>query len=194
MVFIIGIAGPSSSGKSTICEALQKHLKDSVIIHTDDYWCNPEHFPKEKGFKNWELPEGLDFDMLYTNLLELKQGKPTIAPQWVQGSYPPLQKEIKPSKIIIVEGFRLFWDKRIRKLLDFKIYIDVPEEIILQRRIERRRHPDKPDRELYYREIVVPEDKKYGLPTRQYADIVMDGSQSLLSIVKRIIGKINKEI
>src|SRR3989338_5344132 len=71
MVFIIGIAGPSSSGKSTICTELQKHLPNSSIIHTDDYWCNPENFPKEKGVKNWELPECLDFDRLYTNLLEL---------------------------------------------------------------------------------------------------------------------------
>src|SRR3989344_8694129 len=193
MVFIIGIAGPSSSGKSTICTELQKHLPNSSIIHTDDYWCNPENFPKEKGVKNWELPECLDFDRLYTNLLELKQGKPTIAPQWAQWIYPPLKKEIKPSKVIIVEGFRLFWDKRIRKLLDFKIYIDVPEEMIVQRRIERMRHPNKPDRELYYREIVVPEDRKYGLPTKAYADLILDGQRPIAEIITAILTKLSRK-
>lgn len=186
MVFIIGIAGPSCCGKSTICEELQKHLKNSSLIHTDDYWYNPDQFPKEKGFKNWELPECLDFNSLRANLSDLKKGKATIVPQWVRGSYPPLQKEMKPSPIIIVEGFRLLWDEHIRKLLDFKIYIDVPEELIIKRRIERMRHPNKSDRELYYREIVLPEEKKYGVPTKAFADLIMDGTQSPIQIVDHI--------
>lgn len=186
MVFIIGIAGPSCCGKSTICDELQKHLKDSFIIHTDDYWHDPETFPKEKGFKNWELPECIDFDTLYVNLSDLKKGKTTTAPQWVRGGYPPLQKEIKPSPIIIVEGFRLFWDERVRKILDFRIYIDVPEGLIIRRRVERMRHPGKVGRELYYREIVIPEERKYGVPTKAFADLVVDGGENTIQIVDQI--------
>ena len=194
MSTIIGIAGPSASGKSTICDQLQKRLENSIVIHTDNYWCNPEHFPRVKEFKNWELPECLDFDTLYTNLKELKAGKMTRAPQWVLGVYPPLKKEIKPAAIIIVEGFRLWYDARIRKLLDLKIYIDVPEEVILKRRGGRLRHPGKLNRELYYREIVVPEDRKYGLPTKKYADIVIDGTKPVLEIVGEIIRAIQHKI
>ncbi len=187
MVILIGIAGPSASGKSTICDELQKKFKDSLVIHTDNYWCNPDHFPTEKGFKNWELPQCLDFDTLYANLAELKQGRTTFGPHWVQGIYPPVQKELKPATIIVVEGFRLFWDSRIRKLFDFKIYIDVPEETILHRRAQRMRHPDKPGRELYYQEIVVPEDQKYGIPTKKYADLIVDGRKSIAEIVEVVV-------
>src|SRR3989338_2889167 len=117
MVILIGIAGPSSSGKSTICDELQKRWKDSVVIQTDDYWCNPEHFPRVKEFKNWELPDCLDFDTLYLNLKELKESKTTLMPQWVRGTYPSPRREVNPASFILVEGFRLFWEERIRKLL-----------------------------------------------------------------------------
>ena len=190
MVILIGIAGPSASGKSTLCNELQKHLKDAIVIHTDDYWCNPERFPKVREFKNWELPECIDFDTLYSNLKELRECKVTLAPQWVQGNYPPLQRKLTPAPIIIVEGFRLFYDARIRKILNFKVYIDLPEEVIVQRRVTRLRH-GKQERELYYREIVVPEDRKYGVPTRKYADLIIDGTKPISEMVEEIMDVLN---
>ncbi len=194
MVILIGIAGPSASGKSTVCEELQKKFKDTLLIHTDDYWCNPDHFPKKDGFKNWELPECLDFDTLHANLIALKQGKTIFGPQWIQGSYPPARKELKPANIILVEGFRLFYDPRIRKILDFKIYIDVPEDVILHRRIQRMRHREKVGRELYYREFVIPEDRQYGIPTKHYADLILDGKRSIAGIVEEVAGAVQKAI
>ena len=174
MSTIIGIAGPSASGKSTICDELQKRLENSIVIHTDNYWCNPEHFPRVKEFKNWELPECLDFDTLYTNLKELKAGKMTRAPQWVLGVYPPLKKEIKPAAIIIVEGFRLWYDARIRKLLDLKVFLHVDADIRFIRRIhrdvrERGRSLDGTIRQYY--DTVRPMHHQYLESTQQYADI-----------------------
>ena len=70
--------------------------------------------------------------------------------------------------------------------------IDVPEEVILKRRGGRLRHPGKLNRELYYREIVVPEDRKYGLPTKKYADIVIDGEKVIDEIVAEILTTFNR--
>ena len=100
MTFLIGIAGPSASGKSTICEELTKIILPLVIISQDNYWKNPESFPRVNGVKNWELPEDLDFDTLYHNLRDLKEGKKTMAPKWISGKYPPEQRELLPAPLI----------------------------------------------------------------------------------------------
>jgi len=186
MVFIIGIAGPSASGKSTVCDELVKLIPGSLLISQDDYWKNTENFPRVKGFKNAELPECIDFDSLYHNLLDLKNGKRTIAPKWVRGQYPPDQQVLAPAPIIVVEGFRLFHDPRIREILDYKVYFDVSATEIIKRRLSRLRHGQL-EREWYYREVVVAEDIKYGLPMKKYADEVVDGTAPVHDIVIKLM-------
>jgi|SRR3989344_1962508 len=189
MVFIIGIAGPSASGKSTVCEELVKLIPGSLLISQDDYWKNPEYFPRVKGLKNAELPECIDFGRLYHNLLDLKNGKNTTAPKWIRGQYPPNQQVLTPASVIIVEGFRLFYDSRIRDILDYKVYIDVSTTEIIQRRLSRLRHGQL-EREWYYREVVVAEDIKHGLPMKKYADEVVDGTAAVHDIIKLLMNKL----
>ena len=81
-----------------------------------------------------------------------------------------------PAEILITEGFLLFHDESVRKLFDLKIYLDIPKEAIIARRAERNRSGK--DKTLYYQEVVVKEYEKHGLPTRKYADIVVDGLAS----------------
>jgi len=185
MSYLIGIAGPSASGKSTLCEELVKLIPDSLLISQDDYWKNPELFPKVKGLKNWELPENIDFDRLYQNLLDLKEGKATVAPKWVRGHYPPGTQTFSSKKYIFVEGFRLFHDSRIKDIIDYKIYVDITAEEIIKRRLQRLRHGQL-EREWYYREIVVEEDSKYGVPMKKYADLIVDGTRPIINSVQKI--------
>lgn len=65
---LVGIAGSSGAGKSAICEEIGKGIKDVQVVHPDNYWKRPEGFPRIHGYRNWELPECLDFDTLYRNL------------------------------------------------------------------------------------------------------------------------------
>jgi uridine kinase len=176
--FLLGIAGPSCAGKTTVAKLLQEMFPDALIVSQDQYWKDTSKFPRVGENKNWELPENLDFDTLARNLQELKSGKSTQAPLWkYKEEGNPHQQTLVPASFIIVEGFLLFHDERIRNLLDMKFYIDIPEDAIVARRVARNRR-DEGDRELYYREVVVQEYRKHGLPTRKFADVVVDGLAS----------------
>ena len=187
----IGISGPSGSGKTTICENIKEKF-NSQIIYLDNYWKDPRNFPILQGRKNWELPGNLNFTQLYDHLMKLKNGQTVNLDKRVYGIH--LNKTtVKPSKVMIVEGFLLFYDKRIRDIIDYKIYIDVPDEEIIKRRMNRDRRSKIPD-EFYYRKIVVKEYKKYGLPTKKYANLVIDGMKPINQIIIEIENEIKKFI
>ena len=188
---LIGIAGPSASGKTTICEGL-KEIFDLEIVHLDNYWKSPDKFQNLHGRKNWELPENLNFSQLFDHLNRLKKGKIVDLNEQVYGIHLKNKKELKPSRVIIIEGFLLLCDKRIRDLVDYKVYIDIPDKIILKRRLDRKRSKD--DDEFYCRNIVIKEYKKYGLPTKKYADLIINGTKPINEITREIANEIKKII
>jgi uridine kinase len=171
--FLIGIMGPSCSGKSTLAARLAQEL-DSVVISLDDYW-NPEYQPPLVGrWKNRELPGNIDFDHLYRDLADLKSGKSINAPRFSHRDDSFTYHIVEPSPIIIVEGYLLFHDERIRDILDLKAFLDLDDEEMVRRRIARNRS-NRPHRHEYYRDIVVAEYRKYGMPAKAHADILLDG-------------------
>lgn len=186
----IGIAGPSTSGKTTIAKKLENLLSDSMVITLDDYWKDSSGFKRKQGYKNWELPENIDFDLLLANLEDLKKGKETSIPICEKFKFKEYKK-IKPKKFIILEGFLLFFDKKIREMFDLKIYLDLSEEEIINRRITRSRS-EKPEREFYYRNVVVEEHKKYGEPTKKYSDLIIDGKGEIKESLKNILEKLKE--
>ncbi len=190
---LIGIAGPSCSGKSSLTEQLESSFKDMEFISLDSYWKDSNNFKKVWwpfgklfGCKNWELPQNLKLDDLYDNLFELKQGYETKIPICNDADYQKMYRIASPKSRIIVEGFLLFYDKSIRDIFDTKIYLDLPDEEIIKRRLERNKS-NKPDRESYYRKVVVNEYKKYGLPGKQYADLILDGTKPLEDNLNKIL-------
>src|SRR3989344_734816 len=133
--FFVGLVGPSGAGKSTLCKILKKGSSKYEHIKLDNYFKSPKTFPKKFGFQNWELPSNLKFYKLLSDLKKLRAGKIVKTKTFPKrkGAKPkPLT--LQPRKYILVEGFMLFKNKEIRNLLDTKIYLDLPTNIIIERR------------------------------------------------------------
>lgn len=173
MISLIGVAGPSGAGKSTVTKLIAAGSKNILRIKLDNYFNDIEGFPKVYGESNWDVPGNLNFDLLFTNLCDLKKGVSTKISLFDKVTFERMYRTVTPKPIILVEGFLLYFDERIRDLFDKKIYLDIPESEQIKRRIKR----EAPDRNKYIREVVIPNYRKYGVPTRKYADIVLDGNQ-----------------
>ncbi len=167
--FIIGITGVSGSGKTTIGMNLKKILKNTKIVCVDDYWKERKRIPKSfEKWREWEWPSSINFGKLHKNLIQLR-GK-------------------KKYKFIIVEGNLLFYYKKIRDIIDLKVYLKIPNKLIIERRIKKFGVED--NQEKYSKEIVVKEYKKYGELAKKYADLSFKGTEPSNCITKKIIKKL----
>lgn len=181
---IVGIAGPSAAGKTTIVQELKKRIPHLQVISLDDFWKDSGLFPSIEvmqgiSFKNWELPENLDFDRLCQALRSVR-GRAHLS----RGRR--ISHGMAMPRVIIVEGFLLLYDKRVRDMLDLKLYLDIDDDTVFSRRMERKRYVFE-GMDLYYREVAIKEYRKYGLPTRKYADIIIDATAPLIRTVDYIV-------
>ncbi len=172
MVILIGIAGPSASGKSTLCERLAGegvgHLK------LDDFYKDEIEMPHSDGRYNWEVPESLHLDRLYETLIALKQGKSVeVSIYNKRKGRGTAKRTIVPREKVIAEGFLLFYEQAIRELFDLRLFLDVSAENQLARRLQRQPELDRE----YFARVILPTFEQYGLPTRKYAHLVIDGDQ-----------------
>ncbi|OGN01447.1 MAG: hypothetical protein A3I26_00975 [Candidatus Yanofskybacteria bacterium RIFCSPLOWO2_02_FULL_43_10] len=180
----IGIVGPSGSGKTTLCKKLKSLLKDCEHIRLDNYFKASKTFPKKGNFRNWELPSNLKFDVLLRNLKLLKNGQSVHTktfPKKAGAKSEPLI--LKPKRIILIEGFVLFEDKKVREMLDVKIYLDIHPELMLKRRAIRfgPTHINE-----YDTKIAIPEFLKYGVTQKKYADYIIDATKAQPSVIKKV--------
>lgn len=98
--------------------------------------------------------------------------------------------KLRPRALVLVEGFLLFYERRIRDLFDFKISVDIADETTVERRLQRSR--SESSKELYYREVVVKEFRRFGLPARKHADLIADGNRPLKRIADDILGRLEE--
>lgn len=173
---IIGIAGASGTGKTTLAKRLKRDSREWQTVSLDNYFKHPRTFPTKGTFLNWEHPLNLDFELLYQHLRALKLGKTVHTrtfPKRPGGRRYPLV--LYPRKYVIVEGFILFKNRKIRRVLNIKIYLDLPSHLLLQWRARRFK------REIneYDRRVAIPEFLKDGAVQKRYADFVIDARKSL---------------
>lgn len=179
---IVGVCGRSCSGKSTIVKELEEKYKGEVL-----------HIIQDKFFKvkadNWERPEALRFDKLIEAIKKLKEGKEAFIPthRWTE----VFDREVKPQKVILIEGYLLFVNKELNKLFDKKIWVDVSDVNLLYRRTKRDGTSKNID---YTKNIVIPESKKYEKEQREQANIIIDGNKDREELIKEIDDYIKKEI
>ena len=176
LVKIIGISGGSGSGKSTVAVALCKKYPDVyTLLQIDDYFKKEEFVPTMNGIFNWDHPDAMNFDAFYQDLQTLLRGESITIRTKSELYHPDYRKElhnkinytIVPKKVILVEGFLAFHDPRFRNLFSKKIYLDIP----LSESLERR---TKFVDEYYYKNILTPMFEQYVLPTKKFADKVID--------------------
>ena len=178
---IIGIAGGTGSGKTTVARRIYEGLKgvNVVVIQQDAYYIDLSHLPlKERKKVNFDHPSAFDNDLLIEHLNRLTTGKKIEKPIYSFTDYTRKAEteRVSPQEIIILEGILVLADKRIRDLLDIKIYVDADEDERFIRRLirdtkERGRSMESVIEQ--YLNVVKPMFLQFVEPSKRYADIVI---------------------
>ena len=141
-MLIIGIAGGSGSGKTTVVKALTDQLKERVVvIPQDSYYKDSSHLPMEERQKvNFDHPDSIDFDLLVRHLKELKAGRSIEQPVYSYITCSRSKTEtitVNPAEVIIVEGILIFCCAELRNQMDIKIFVDADDDDRLMRVMAR---------------------------------------------------------
>ena len=197
---VIGIAGGSASGKTSIAKKLKEHFsvtKHVVIIRMDDYYKDQSSIPMEERLEtNYDHPFAFDNELLIEHLNKLLEGLPVEKPIYDFEKHNRKKETITvwPREIIILEGLLILNDERIRELLDIKIFVDTDSDVRVIRRImrdirDRGRTLDSVVNQ--YMATVRPAHLQFIEPTKRYADIIIpEGGHNKVAI-DIIITKIN---
>ena len=197
---IIGICGGSGAGKTTIVRKISEVVSDFVFIPQDNYYKSAEYISNSNitAF-NFDHPEAFDNELLSEHLRELKALRPVEMPTYDFVHHRRAEHTIKvsPRKLVIFEGIMVFTDKRIRDLIDLKIFVDTPDDIRFIRRLgrdikERGRTVDSVIEQ--YLNVVRPGHFEFIEPTKRFADIIIpEGGANenaltvLLSFIRNIV-------
>lgn len=200
---IIGVAGGTGSGKSTFTNRLKAFFGDRItVIYHDNYYRRHDDIPfEERKLINYDHPDALETDLLVRHLQEFKEGRSIECPiyDFARHNRSNQVAEIKPSRVIIVEGILILQDARLRDLFDIKIYVDADaDERILRRALRdmKERGRDLDNIIEQYLTTVKPMHYMYVAPTRYLADIVINSgfNDVAFDIVKNKIQNILGEV
>lgn len=168
---LVGVAGPSGAGKSTVCRRLIAQHPFIGRLKFDDFFCDEADVDRHPmGFANWDHPSSIKWGWLVRALRDLKQGLPTEISHYERAvNRATGVKQVHPAPLLLVDGYQVLYDPRVRELLDTSLYFDLPEHIQLDRRMERQ--PDVDTGYLYH--VMIPAARAYLYPTRRYADALI---------------------
>lgn len=198
-IIILGIAGGSCSGKTTVAKNILKKINPgaAVLIDHDSYYKDQSHLELEERKKiNYDHPDALDNNLLYEHIKQLKKGITIEKPIYNFITYTREQKKeiIKPEKIVILEGFLAFSDPRILKLIDIKIYVDTDDDLRILRRIQRdiqERGRNLESVIKQYLESVKPMHHQFVEPTKRHSDIIIPNGGHNSIAVDMVVAKIS---
>lgn len=177
---VLGIAGGSGSGKTTIARSLLASLGgDSVLLEQDHYYRSQTHLPfEERERVNYDHPDAIETELLVHHIDELRENRAINRPTYVFANH---DREVEPhpvapAKVVIVEGILALADERLRARYDVKLYVDTDADIRLMRRIRRdlehRGRTFAQVRKQYY-ETVRPMHIAFVEPSKRFADIII---------------------
>ena len=200
---IIGIAGASGSGKTTIARKISKELdSDAMLINHDAYYKDFKHLSLEERSKlNFDHPDSLDTELMTEHIRALKKGVPIEKPEYdfTTHSRKKTTVPINPVSVIIVEGILIFTDADLRELFDIKIFVDTDLDLCLIRRIER--DVNERGRTLgsvleQYQKTVKPMYHEFVESSKRYADIIIPeggfnrvANQTIITQARAMISK-----
>ena len=177
--YLVGVAGGSGSGKTTLIRSLRDRLPTGTVclVSQDDYYHPIERQVRDANGKvNFDLPGGIDLDLLATDLHTLASGEPIYRKEYTfnQPNMEPKWQEIKPAPVILVEGLFILHHAPVRDLFELKVYVEASEDVQLGRRLardaaERGYGPD--DVRYQWNNHVMPAYRDYLLPYRSQCDI-----------------------
>lgn len=188
---IIGIAGGSCSGKTSITRTIESTFCDEsvVVIKQDYYYKDQSYMPfEERLLTNYDHPSAFDMDLLIEHIEQLLKNEPIEMPVYDFEQYTRAQETIfvEPAKVIIIEGILVLAEERLRNLFAMKIFVDVEADIRIIRRLERdvRERGRTIESVIHqYMSAVRPMHDLYIEPTKKYAHIiVLEGGNNLVAI------------
>ncbi len=192
---MIGIAGTTCSGKSLLARRLKDKLahRKPVIVSIDSYYRDLSLMSeKEREQHNFDLPEAIEYELLADQLRDLSEGEEINRPIYNFSTHTREAESVlvTPSDLIIVEGlFVLHW-KELRELMDTRIFVNISHEEALRRRLERdivERGRTRQSVLDQYEKSVRPMTDRFVIPTSAFADILIDGEQSMDDIALSIL-------
>ncbi len=187
--FIVGIAGGTASGKTTLATKIKDEFKDKAIILSHDFYYKSlsNITLEERMQRNYDCPDAFETDLLINDVKSLLSGKTIERPIY---SYVERLREketvtVNPEPIIVIEGMLVFENEALASLMDLKIFVDTDADIRLTRLIER----DTKERGLNlnyiiqkYKDTLKPMHEKYVEPTKKQADIIIPANGNISDI------------
>ena len=198
---ILGIAGGTGSGKTTLtrklCETFGADV--SVVYHDNYYKKHTDMTYQERAALNYDHPDAFDTALMVADLKKLAAGEAIRCPVYDYTIHNRSEEtvEVRPTRVVIVEGILIFADKALRDLMDVKIFVDTDADVRILRRIlrdvkERGRSLDSVISQ--YLTTVKPMHEQFVQPSRQYADlVVLEGGHNLVAL-DMIVGRVRAHL
>ncbi len=200
---VIGIAGGSGSGKTTVVKKIMSLFpkQDVILLSQDNYYKDISHLSAESRKEtNFDHPDSIEFSLLEQQIIQLLKGHSVVQPAY---SYITCTRSegrvIEPKKVIVVEGILLFTDATLRQLFDVKIFVDTQADERLIRLIKRdtiERGRDSAEILNRYEKTVRPMHEQFIEPSKKYADIIVplggDNQVAIKVLASMIKNKLNE--
>ena len=179
-ITIVGIAGGSASGKTTIVNKIKSTFGDDILVISHDYYYKAHNDLSydERSRLNYDHPESFDTERMIQDVKKLQNGEEIDIPVYDYTVHNRSDQTIhvKPKKVILIEGILILYDKALRDLMDIKVFVDTDADERLMRRItrdisERGRSVESVLRQ--YQETVKPMHEQFVEPSKKYADIII---------------------
>ena len=200
-ILVIGIAGGTGSGKSTLVKNLVTTFGDGVtVLGHDNYYRRLDHLPMAERVKvNYDEPAALETELMVTHLEALRAGFAVDCPVYDFSQHNRSDRTVRlvPSKVILVEGILIFENEALRNLMDIRIFVDTDADTRVCRRI--RRDVQERGRTIdsvidQYLGTVKPMHEKYVEPSKKYAHIVVpEGGENTVAL-EMILGRIRRHM
>jgi uridine kinase len=199
---VIGVAGGSGSGKTTVARKVAQLLEDASVafIDMDAYYKNLTHLSyEERRHVNWDHPDAFDLELFVHQLGCLAAGHAIEKPvyDFVTHARAPQSVPVEPAQVVVVDGILLFVDARVRELCDVKVYVDADADIRLLRRLRRdMRKRGRPLEEIIeqYLTTVRPMHLEFVEPTKRYADVIVPRGGHNEIAIEMIVAKIQRRL
>lgn len=203
-MLIVGIAGGTGSGKTTVVKKLMNVLPggEVIVMPQDSYYRDNSHLPLEERQKiNFDHPDSVEFPLLISHLNQLRHGKPVEMPIYSYLTCIRAKETItvKPARVVLVEGILILADQGLRDILDIKVFVDADADDrlgrVIQRDIVERGRSVMKVLERYH-DTVKPSHLQFIEPSKRYADIIIPGGgenqvgiEVLISIIEKHLHK-----
>jgi len=199
--FLIGVAGGTASGKTTVCERIIEavtghqdlgHKRNVISLSQDSFYrkLTPTEIQKAaKGLFNFDHPDAFDHDLLVSCLEDIRAGKRTLIPVYDFKTHSRVKDKfavIHPSDVVLLEGILIFYHKDVMEMLDMKLFVDTDADTRLARRVLRDIEDRGRDLEQVikqYTTFVKPAFEEFCLPTKKHADVIIPrGAENTVAI------------